>query len=301
MPGPGPARAGEAVDIVDACTRQPAAVIRTERDVAYDTADTAQRLDIAWPTSGGPHPIVLLLHGGGWSGGGRGALHADMEELARQGYVAATASYRLTRGGENRFPAPVQDLRCAVRWLRANGERYGADPARIGVIGHSAGGHLASMLGTASDVPGLDAGCAAGSGSPAVQAVVSHAGPQDLRVRGSYTRRQARIVTGFLGVFPGDAPELARLASPVAHVSEGDAPFLLVHGTRDELVPVAHARRMRDALRAAGVPATLLELSGVGHGLPPLNAPDIPEVGCTTFAFLDRWLRPDAPTPGREP
>jgi dipeptidyl aminopeptidase/acylaminoacyl peptidase len=125
-----------------------------------------------------------------------------------------------------------------------------------------------------------------------VQAVVSVAGPQDLRVDGPYTQEQARLVTNFLGAFPGDAPEVAARASPIAHVGPRAAPFLLVHGTGDALVPVAHARRMRDALRAAGAPATLVELRGVGHGFPALDDADRPVVGCTVFAFFDRWLRP---------
>jgi acetyl esterase/lipase len=198
------------------------------------------------------------------------------------------------------FPAAVADVRCAVRWLRANAPALGLDPARVGALGFSAGAHLASMLGVGADGTGgpppdesAAAGCLAPpGGSAAVQAVVSVAGPQDLRVNGPYTQEQARLVTNFLGAFPGDAPAVAALASPVAHVGPRAAPFLLVHGTADGLVPVAHARRMRDALRAAAVPATLVELRGAGHSFPPLDSADRPGVGCTIFAFLDRWLRP---------
>src|SRR5688500_1569229 len=146
------------------------------------------------------------------------------------------------------------------------------------------------MLGTTSADAALDGACDA-TGPAAVQAVVSVAGPQDLRVNGPYTAEQARLVTNFLGVFPGDAPAVATLASPIAHVRAGAAPFLLVHGTDDDLVPVSHARRMRDALRAAGTPATLLELPRIGHSFPPLDAGGGSPGGCTTFAFLDRWLR----------
>jgi acetyl esterase/lipase len=194
----------------------------------------------------------------------------------------------------------VQDVRCAVRWLRARAADHALDGARVGVLGFSAGAHLASMLATTADVAALDApedgspepGCLTSAGSPAVQAVVPVAGPQDLRVNGPYTKEQARLVTNFLGVFPGEAPGRAALASPMAHVGPGDAPFLLVQGTRDDLVPPDHARRMRAALHAAGVPATLVELRGVGHAFPALVGGDRPVVGCTTFAFFDRWLRP---------
>jgi acetyl esterase/lipase len=229
-------------------------------------------------------------------------MHAEMRWLAARGYAAATASYRLTRAPRDVFPAAVQDARCAVRWLRTRGPSRGLDAARVGALGFSAGAHLASMLGVAADASALDrpargaagteGSClAAPDASPAVQAVVSVAGPQDLRVQGPYTREQARLVTNFLGVFPGDAPALAAQASPITYVGSRAAPFLLVHGTRDELVPVAHARRMRDALHGVGVPATALELPGVGHSFPALDAADRPAVGCTTLAFFDRWLR----------
>jgi acetyl esterase/lipase len=234
-------------------------------------------------------------------------MHDAMRLFAARGYAAAAVSYRLTRAPRNVFPAAVRDVRCAVRWLRANAAALALDPARVGALGFSAGAHLASMLGVgatgeAEGAPAADAGCLAGPdaapGTPpgaraaAVQAVVSVAGPQDLRVDGPYTAEQARLVTNFLGAFPGDAPAAAERASPIAHVGSGAAPFLLVHGTRDDLVPIAHARRMRAALRAAGVPATLVELGGVGHSFPALGAGDRRGVGCTTFAFFDRWLRP---------
>ena len=299
----GAARAGESVERVERCapSAPDAAAVRVQTDLAYALAggDTL-RLDLATPPGRGPHPVVVLLHGGGWEGGDRRAMHDLLGLLAARGYAAATVGYRLTAAPRNVFPAAVQDVRCAVRWLRGRADGFDLDPDRVGVLGFSAGAHLASMLGVAAHVGALDAApssrdgaaCLGDAGaSPAVQAVVSVAGPQDLRVNGPYTAEQARLVTNFLGVFPGDAPDVAALASPILHVSERAAPFLLVHGTRDDLVPVEHARRMRDALRSAGVPASLLELREAGHGFPALHGPDDP-VGCTTFAFLDRWLRP---------
>jgi acetyl esterase/lipase len=289
--------------------------VRTRLDVPYATAggDTL-RLDLALPAGAGPHPAVVLLHGGGWEGGHRSAMHDEMRLLAARGYAAATVSYRLTQAPRNVFPAAVRDVRCAVRWLRGAAPALALDGGRIGALGFSAGAYLASMLGVTADVSALDAPGATGApgaagepgtcltptggaadarstASSAVQAVVSVAGPQDLRVDGPYTQEQARLVTNFLGTFPGDAPALAARASPIVHVSARAAPFLLVHGTLDELVPVEHARRMRDALHAAGAPATVLELRGRGHEFPALDARDEPAVGCTTFAFLDRWLR----------
>jgi acetyl esterase/lipase len=299
--------AGESVAPVARCgpptASESTAAAAVLSDLAFEAVggDTL-RLDLALPARVGPHPVVVLLHGGGWEGGDRRDMHREMRVLAARGYAAAAVSYRLTRASRDVFPAAVQDVRCAVRWLRARAPELDLDAAHVGALGFSAGAHLASMLGTGVDERVLDPVAQRARAavptcltpadpSATVQAVVSVAGPQDLRVDGPYTREQARLVTNFLGVFPGDAPQVARAASPIAHVSPGAAPFLLIHGTRDELVPIAHARRMRDALRAVGVPATMLELRGVGHAFPGLDSDDAPSVGCTTLAFLDRWLR----------
>lgn len=284
---------GEAIDIVDRCTPSSSAyVTRFDQPFATPGGDTL-RLDLAIPSAPGPHPAVLVLHGGGWEAGDRTAAHGEMHMLAAQGYVAAAVQYRLSRAPLNVFPAAVRDVRCAVRWLRANAGTLKVDPARVGVVGYSAGAHLASMLGVgAAGGEDRSEGCLAGTtGGAAVQGVIAMAGPQDLRVDGPYTAEQARLVTNFLGVFPGDAPQVAERASPIAHVTAGSAPFLLVHGTRDQLVPVEHARRMAAALRRVGVPATLQELPEAGHGLPGLDSRGADSVACTALAFLGRWVR----------
>jgi len=239
---------------VASCAAEPNTAPSTASDVPYVSRDgRALRLDVAWPATGAPVPLVVLLHGGGWSGGSRASLHDEMLAWARRGYAAATVEYRLTAAPRDVFPAAASDVACAVRFLRAHAGDYRIDGARV-------------------------------------QAVVSYAGPQDLRVNGPYTEEQARLVTNFLGVFPGDAPQRATLASPIAHVGAGDPPFLLVHGTRDDLVPVEHSRRMAAALRAVGTPATVLELQDVGHAFVGLATSDDARVRCTTAAFLARWL-----------
>jgi acetyl esterase/lipase len=286
--------AGEAAARVESCPPASRAARDAVQTIAGQTYAIVNgqplQLDLARPRAPGPYPLVVLLHGGGWEGGDRRDMQGDMMELASRGYVAATVSYRLTRAPRNVFPAAVQDVRCAIGWLRARADSFAIDPTRVGALGFSAGAHLASMLGVAATEPALDGPCGAPAAA-AVQAVVSVAGPQDLRVDGPYTAEQERLVTNFLGVFPGDAPAVARLASPIAHVGAGDAPFLLVHGTDDRLVPVQHARRMEAALRAAGVAATRIELRGVGHSYAGLTPNARPVVACTVFAFFDRWLR----------
>jgi acetyl esterase/lipase len=286
--------AGESTVATPRCAPESvvSSAVRTVRDVRYASpGGRPLSFDVTWSDAGPPAPLVILLHGGSWSGGSPASLHDEMTALARRGYTAAAVEYRLTQAPRNVFPSAAADVRCALRTLRRDAARYHIAPERVAVLGYSAGGHLASLLGTGSDLRELDVGdCDAGGESVRVQAVVSYAGPQDLRVNGPYTREQAEIVTNFLGVFPGDDPARARLASPIAHVSTGDPPFLLVHGTNDGLVPVEHARRMADALRRVGSPASVIELPRIGHGFVGFVTGAEPTVRCAVGDFLARWL-----------
>lgn len=293
-------RGGESVEVVRDCT-VPAAAPERELDVLRDVTYVVsngqpQRLDLARPRGSGPFPLVVLIHGGGWSGGHRSGYAQEMRVLGGLGYAAASIDYRLASAPRNVFPAAVEDVRCAVRWLRSNAERFAIDPARIAAMGISAGGHLAAMLGTAEEVEGLDGECPLQEVSPAVSAVVAVAGPHDIRTAGALDPSQRGMVENFLGVRPEDDMERALLASPAVHVSGGEPHFLLIHGTADDVVPIRQSRSMRDTLRAAGVPATLVELPGVGHGVAELSgSPTFRVSTCTTLAFLRARLQPDTP------
>jgi acetyl esterase/lipase len=288
---------GESVAVTRDCDvpAPSAADFRTARDVTYAVMDgQPQRMDVAWPAGEGPYPLVVLIHGGGWSGGDKSAYHPAMRLLAGQGYAAASINYRLASAPRNVFPAAVEDVRCAVRHLRSNAGAYRIDPARIGALGHSAGAHLAGMLGTAAEVQGLDGACPTRGVSAAVSAVVALAGPQDIRTAGALDPSQRGMVENFLGAPPEAVMERALLASPAVHVKSGTPPFLLVHGTSDGVVPLRQSRSMRDTLRAAGVPVTLIELPGIGHSIDEFGTSASFRVStCTTLAFLSKWLRPE--------
>lgn len=257
------------------------------------TPSGAQRIDLAVPRGEGPHPWILVIHGGGWSGGQRAHVHPDLGWLVAQGYAAAALDYRLVaRGARNRFPTQVADARCAVRYLRRHAEALGLDPDRAGAIGYSAGAHLAMMLATASEVDGLDE-CEDTQTSPSIRIAVSYFGPSDLRPEAEYDAGADRIVNRFLGQNRRREPELAALASPIAHIDADDAPVMLVHGTEDQVVPVVQSRAMRAALTRAGVPAQLVEVEGRGHGF-RVFATELRAATCTTLAFLERAM-------GREP
>lgn len=290
VPGP-----NEAIDIVRSCADPvvvPESEVNLAVDVLYSTPNgQAQHLDVAWPKTAGTHPLVVLLHGGSWSGGSKVAHRADILDLAHRGYTAASIDYRLTQAPTNLFPAAIRDVRCAVRWLRSNADSYAINPNAVAVAGFSAGGHLASLAGVASASTAFDSECTAAVSLATVNAVISYSGPQDLRVTGPYTQAQADIVTNFLGGFPGDIPDVAAQASPITHIDASDPPMLLIHGTADGLVPVAQSRGMRIAMQAAGAKATLIELSGLTHSFVGLTASQREDVRCTSVAFLDRYLR----------
>ncbi len=245
-----------------------------------------------------PRPAIVLLHGGGWRAGRRDHVNEPARAFASLGYAAVPVSYRLvhTDPPSGRFPAAVNDVRCAVRHLRANAEAYGVDPERIGVLGFSAGGHLAAMLATASDVDDLEPECPVQGGSAAVQVAVSFYGAHDLNAPfGSGARR---LIAAFTGP-PGSEAQRTR-ASPITYVDPSDPPLLLVHGVRDTVVPVSQSRLMYERLLAANVRSELVEVPAGLHGFSVFR-PDTrhPAASCATVRFLAEQLHPIAIPPQR--
>jgi len=209
----------------------------------------------------GPVPVVVYVHGGGWQRGSRRdpppLLDADFyDQIAAQGLAVAAVDYRLS--GEARFPAPLEDVRAAVGWVRDHGAEHGLDPGRVFLWGDSAGGHLALL--------------AALTGS-AVRAVVAWFAvtdlvgmPFDLAEAGGIPdpgpdSREARL----LGAPAASVPDLARQASPVAHARADAPPVLLMHGTADDLVPAAQSIRLAEALRRTGTRVELELVPGASH------------------------------------
>jgi acetyl esterase/lipase len=241
-------------------------------DVCYGAEDRDYwRLDLALPRTPvrGPAPAVLFIHGGGWrSCHKRESFESAMiRHFAGRGYVAASVEYRLTDVAP--FPAQFNDVRCAVRFLRANAETYGLDPNHIGAVGHSAGGHLAAMLGTVPDESWLDgADPAYGEYSAKVQAVVPLAGAFDLRVMAQPLADGTRPRGAIADLLPGPTGTLqdrALLASPVHYVDEATAAFLIIHGREDPTCPFAQAEAFMAKLRSCGVDADMMSLEGRGH------------------------------------
>lgn len=246
------------------------------------------QLDLAQPIGvDGPVPAVVYIHGGGWSGGNRGDLIGEMKRTAARGFVSMTISYRLAKQNANKFPAAVEDVKCAVRWLRAHAPELGVDPDRIAAVGYSAGAHLAMMLGTMDAGDGLNSP-AWGGWSSKVNVVCSYVGPTDLLA--DYPPISQAIVANFIGGTKAERRDAYAAASPITYVDSSDAPMLLFQGTKDELVPWDQAVAMAEALTKVGVPGRVELCLGQNHGLqgPGVNhADELDRTRAALDAFLD--------------
>jgi acetyl esterase/lipase len=233
-----------------------------------------------------PAPAVVLIHGGGFRAGVRQSYLPICVKLAQRGYVAATVSYRLAP--RYQFPAPVQDVKTSVRWLRANARRFGIDSDRIGVVGGSAGGHLALFLGLTAGVAEFEGDGPYQEQSSRVACVVDYYGPTDFTQSYGKSADAAEVLPQFLG---GDLEHERHhhiIASPLNWVTPQSAPVLCIHGTEDRYVAYEQSVWLVDRLRAAGVEAELEKLEGAGHGF---KGADAERAEQRMFAFLDKHLR----------
>lgn len=222
-------------------------------DVAYDTVSPAQKLDLYFPETGdGPFPLVLHIHGGGFGMGDKRDDHMDTYlKLLDYGLAVGSIEYRLS--GEAIFPAAVLDCRQAVRFVRRHAADYSIDPERIGVLGGSAGGNLAAMLGM--NIPN---GAFPGEegktfdGSCAVRFAVDQFGPIDFRHMDDQARANgvsfadhdeaSSAESSYMGgALPTLADEWLAKANPTTYINEGMAPLLVQHGCLDRLVPFAQS------------------------------------------------------------
>lgn len=206
-----------------------------------------------------PAPIMIFIHGGAWRTGKRSDYLPYLIDYAKKGYITATVSYRLVK--QAIFPAAVQDVNCAVQWIRKHATEYGIDSDRIALIGGSAGGHLAMMVGYAGDEPLFNEDCSIRNSS-GVKAVINLYGPGDLTTPYAIGMYQT---IDFIGGSYKENPELYKLASPKTFISPDDPPTLTFHGTIDSLVPVSQSDSLDSWLSKAGVPHDYHRLKGWPH------------------------------------
>lgn len=259
-------------------------------DVQYAEAGGVKLLlDVYLPKNvAGPYPVIVWVHGGGWTSGSKDAPNGTF--MLAEGFALVSINYRLS--GEAQFPAQIHDCKAAVRWMRANAGTYGFDPDRIGAFGSSAGGHLVAMLGTAGGVAELEGSVGGNAAySSSVQAVCDWYGPSNLITMGDYPsgldHRSATSPEGSLiGGAILDNPEKARAASPITYVSEDDPPFLIQHGTADNTVPFHQSVELDSALRGVGVDATFIPIVDGTHG----GGFNVDTVRSRVIAFFKRVL-----------
>lgn len=245
------------------------------------------QLDMASPKTGtGPFPAIICIHGGGFRAGTRQGYDSLCIKLAERGYVSVTVSYRLAP--KYPFPAAVHDVKAAVRWLRANAGKYRIDPDRIGVMGGSAGGHLAQFLSVTAHVPELEGDVGTTGQSSKVACVVNYYGPSDFTRSYGKSVDAAEVLPLFLGGNLQEARHRHIVASPLYWVTPQAAPTLCIHGTEDKYVAYEQATWLIDRLKAADVDAELLTLQGAGHGFKGADAETAEKA---MFTFFDKHLK----------
>ncbi|MEZ5355717.1 MAG: alpha/beta hydrolase fold domain-containing protein [Bryobacteraceae bacterium] len=260
-------------------------------EVVYSRVGQPVAMDVYKPKAKGPHPAVLAIHGGGFRAGSRTGYAALCIRLAEKGYVAATASYRLAP--KHQFPAALEDVKAAVRHLRANAAQYDLDPAHIGVTGGSAGGTLALLLGTLGGNPLYEGTGPNLDQSSKVQAVVNYYGAVD------FTRVYGRSVDAHevLPIWLGGDLKQARLAhiqsSPLYYVTPEAAPTLTIHGTNDNYVPYDQGLLITTKLHEAGVATEIETIHDAGHGF---RGADAVRAESRLIEWFDRYLKPAGQT-----
>jgi acetyl esterase/lipase len=242
-----------------------------------------------------PAPAAVYVHGGSWVSGnlvtGGFIIRSVGPDLASLGFVVVSIDYRL--GPDEPWPAQIEDVKCAIRYLRANAHGLNINPDAIGAWGHSAGGHLVALLGMAGPDAGWDVGAYAGVSSK-IESVVDMAGPSDLLTLGnagaaSLVRRNFVSLLG--GVAPDQLDAALRAASPVTYVTPGDPPFLLLHSDNDRIVPPEQSKELAWYLTVAHVPVQLVVVHRGGHNFDqPGQTPDAREISGMIVDFFIRTL-----------
>lgn len=217
---------------------------------------TSLTLDAFVPDGDGPFPTCILVHGGGFTKGDKTSFIKPLfEPLSQAGFTWFTINYRLAP--QHRFPACVEDVEAAIRWVKAHAKDYKADPARIALIGESAGGHLVSFVGVR------------GESETRVAAVVPFYAPHDLELQNKGRDVPGPSMQALFGMTEwSDANRRTlREASPIAHIKTGLPPFLLIHGDDDKQVPFEQSPKFQEKMKAAGNACDLITVPKGAHGM----------------------------------
>ncbi|MBL9090503.1 MAG: alpha/beta hydrolase [Planctomycetaceae bacterium] len=262
-------------------------------DVPYaDNDNPRQQVDIYLPKDAGagePLPVVLFIHGGGWSGGDRKSYLAPASQLAFGGkYAAISVGYRMS--SEAKWPAQIHDCKAAVRWVRAHAKELNIDPTKIGATGGSAGGHLVTMLGLTAGNKELEGSLGKHTDqSSAVTCVINFCGPSDMAaplMQGEAAKVDDPAVAGLVGGSLKEKADAVKQASPLTWVSKNAAPIMTVHGMKDARVNFNNATKLDEAMKQAGAVHYLVPVTEAGHGI-PIG----PDLAGRMQKFWDKYLR----------
>jgi alpha-L-fucosidase 2 len=246
-------------------------------DIEYARVDgESLKLDASIPGGAGPFPVAVIVHGGGWSGGDKQADHTALfQPLSAAGFVWFAINYRLSPG--HRWPACFDDVRTAIRWIKAHASEYKGDPRRIALVGYSAGGHLACLAAVLA------------TDDIRVQAVVGLAPPTDHVAdsvrRGGLSPSMQKLLDR-PEILDAPAREILREISPINHIETGLPPFLLVHGTEDKSVPFEQSLNFQARLKTAGGTCDLVSIPGAPHRMA-----DWEKFDAAYTAKITAWLR----------
>jgi acetyl esterase/lipase len=254
---------------------------KTWRDVTYavERGFRPLMLDVAVPKGKGPFPLVVFIHGGAWFVGHPTISNPKYrkldlhKKLIKAGFAVARIAYRFS--SEGKFPMQLHDCKAAIRFLRKHADNFTVDPTRFAVMGDSAGGHLAAMVGVTNNNAVMEGTVGVVEGSSAVQAVVDWFGPVNFLTMEADARAAkvnwpshdlADAPEAFLVGGPVQERQTEVLAaSPLSYVTSAAPPFLFQHGTKDRMVPFAQSQALSDKLQAAGCDVTLKPIVGADH------------------------------------
>ena len=248
--------------------------IKVIDDIPYREGDSRSwRLDLAMPDNFGdkPYPAIVLVHGGGWAFGSKqeNVFRSYLLDYAKQGYVTISVEYRFD--GEAPFPACIEDVKCAIRWLRAHATEYNVDPDRIGGYGHSAGAHLVLMAAMSSENPDLEGDGGWREYSSKLNSVVGGSSPTEISPQ----------------LIKWDKPEWW----PIGYISGEAPPILIIQGVVDPIVKVNLVDDFVEKMKAAGADITYLRVDSVAHDVSYTLRLDVTKPAMDEF--FDRTLKKD--------
>lgn len=234
-----------------------------------------------------PYPLIIWICGGAWIDMDKDVWIPELVPFTKRGYAVASVEYRVS--SQAKFPAQLEDIKTAIRFMRANATRFHIDPDRISVMGESAGGYLAALAGTTGEENAFDVGEWLTESSK-VQAVVDWYGPTDFM---QFDKRPTDVDFKMLvspeelliGGNIQDNKEKYQKSNPINYITHKTPPFLILHGKQDNLVPIQQSELLYEALIAHGVEANFYEIEGAGHATVEFNQPAIQEC---ILEFLDR-------------